>query len=246
MKSTYNQKVFGLMLIVFLTVSISACSQKIFSHDSEFFRGEYCTVHVLRDDGSGEESTDVEFNGLQKKELSRGVAEKIEKLGGKGATSVKLGTAEYSLMVETPEGRKRSYGITAGSIEDVEELLGTNLMMPDGTEGTDELNYLLIMDPEFNEISINSVPLSWKDYRIEFSALLYRDKAPTFLRVGTLACAEPACYTESAIEEKHCDVIADKENDRAWLIMVEENVAYSYKVNFSDEKRIQEFLEELR
>ena len=234
------------MLIVFLTVSISACSQKIFSRDSEFFRGEYCTVHVLRDDGSGEESTDVEFNGLQKKELSRGVAEKIEKLGGKGATSVKLGTAEYSLMVETPEGRKRSYGITAGSIEDVEELLGTNLMMPDGTEGTDELNYLLIMDPEFNEISINSVPLSWKDYRIEFSALLYRDKAPTFLRVGTLACAEPACYTESAIEEKHCDVIADKENDRAWLIMVEENVAYSYKVNFSDEKRIQEFLEELR
>lgn len=246
MKSTYNQKVIGLMLIVFLTVSISACSQKIFSHDSEFFRGEYCTVHVLRDDGSGEESTDVEFNGLQKKELSRGVAEKIEKLGGKGATSVKLGTAEYSLMVETPEGRKRSYGITAGSIEDVEELLGTNLMMPDGTEGTDELNYLLIMDPEFNEISINSVPLSWKDYRIEFSALLYRNKAPTFLRVGTLACAEPACYTESAIEEKHCDVIADKENDRAWLIMVEENVAYSYKVNFSDEKRIQEFLEELR
>lgn len=246
MKSTYNQKVIGLMLIVFLTVSISACSQKIFSRDSEFFRGEYCTVHVLRDDGSGEESTDVEFNGLQKKELSRGVAEKIEKLGGKGATSVKLGTAEYSLMVETPEGRKRSYGITAGSIEDVEELLGTNLMMPDGTEGTDELNYLLIMDPEFNEISINSVPLSWKDYRIEFSALLYRDKAPTFLRVGTLACAEPACYTESAIEEKHCDVIADKENDRAWLIMVEENVAYSYKVNFSDEKRIQEFLEELR
>lgn len=246
MKSTYNQKVIGLMLIVFLTVSISACSQKIFSHDSEFFRGEYCTVHVLRDDGSGEESTDVEFNGLQKKELSRGVAEKIEKLGGKGATSVKLGTAEYSLMVETPEGRKRSYGITAGSIEDVEELLGTNLMMPDGTEGTDELNYLLIMDPEFNEISINSVPLSWKDYRIEFSALLYRDKAPTFLRVGTLACAEPACYTESAIEEKHCDVIADTENDRAWLIMVEENVAYSYKVNFSDEKRIQEFLEELR
>ena len=234
------------MLIVFLTVSISACSQKIFSHDSEFFRGEYCTVHVLRDDGSGEESTDVEFNGLQKKELSRGVAEKIEKLGGKGATSVKLGTAEYSLMVETPEGRKRSYGITAGSIEDVEELLGTNLMMPDGTEGTDELNYLLIMDPEFNKISINSVPLSWKDYRIKFSALLYRDKAPTFLRVGTLACAEPACYTESAIEEKHCDVIADKENDRAWLIMVEENVAYSYKVNFSDEKRIQEFLEELR
>lgn len=246
MKSTYNQKVIGLMLIVFLTVSISACSQKIFSHDSEFFRGEYCTVHVLRDDGSGEESTDVEFNGLQKKELSRGVAEKIEKLGGKGATSVKLGTAEYSLMVETPKGRKRSYGITAGSIEDVEELLGTNLMMPDGTEGTDELNYLLIMDPEFNEISINSVPLSWKDYRIEFSAWLYRDKAPTFLRVGTLACAEPACYTESAIEEKHCDVIADKENDRAWLIMVEENVAYSYKVNFSDEKRIQEFLEELR
>lgn len=246
MKSTYNQKVIGLMLIVFLTVSISACSQKIFSHDSEFFRGEYCTVHVLRDDGSGEESTDVEFNGLQKKELSRGVAEKIEKLGGKGATSVKLGTAEYSLMVETPEGRKRSYGITAGSIEDVEELLGTNLMMPDGTEGTDELNYLLIMDPEFNKISINSVPLSWKDYRIKFSALLYRDKAPTFLRVGTLACAEPACYTESAIEEKHCDVIADKENDRAWLIMVEENVAYSYKVNFSDEKRIQEFLEELR
>ncbi len=234
------------MLIVFLTVSISACSQKIFSHDSEFFRGEYCTVYVLRDDGSGEESTDVEFNGLQKKELSRGVAEKIEKLGGKGATSVKLGTAEYSLMVETPEGRKRSYGITAGSIEDVEELLGINLMMPDGTEGTDELNYLLIMDPEFNEISINSVPLSWKDYRIEFSAWLYRDKAPTFLRVGTLACAEPACYTESAIEEKHCDVIADKENDRAWLIMVEENVAYSYKVNFSDEKRIQEFLEELR
>lgn len=246
MKSTYNQKVIGLMLIVFLTVSISACSQKIFSHDSEFFRGEYCTVYVLRDDGSGEESTDVEFNGLQKKELSRGVAEKIEKLGGKGATSVKLGTAEYSLMVETPEGRKRSYGITAGSIEDVEELLGTNLMMSDGTEGTDELNYLLIMDPEFNEISINSVPLSWKDYRIEFSAWLYRDKAPTFLRVGTLACAEPACYTESAIEEKHCDVIADKENDRAWLIMVEENVAYSYKVNFSDEKRIQEFLEELR
>ena len=246
MKSTYNQKVIVLMLIVFLTVSISACSQKIFSRDSEFFRGEYCTVHVLRDDGSGEESTDVEFNGLQKKELSRGVAEKIEKLGGKGATSVKLGTAEYSLMVETPEGRKRSYGITAGSIEDVEELLGTNLMMPDGTEGTDELNYLLIMDPEFNEISINSVPLSWKDYRIEFSALLYRDKAPTFLRVGTLACAEPACYTESAIEEKHCDVIADKENDRAWLIMVEENVAYSYKVNFSDEKKIQEFLEELR
>ena len=246
MKSTYNQKVIGLMLIVFLTVSISACSQKIFSHDSEFFRGEYCTVYVLRDDGSGEESTDVEFNGLQKKELSRGVAEKIEKLGGKGATSVKLGTAEYSLMVETPEGRKRSYGITAGSIEDVEELLGINLMMPDGTEGTDELNYLLIMDPEFNEISINSVPLSWKDYRIEFSAWLYRDKAPTFLRVGTLACAEPACYTESAIEEKHCDVIADKENDRAWLIMVEENVAYSYKVNFSDEKRIQEFLEELR
>lgn len=246
MKSTYNQKVIVLMLIVFLTVSISACSQKIFSRDSEFFRGEYCTVHVLRDDGSGEESTDVEFNGLQKKELSRGVAEKIEKLGGKGATSVKLGTAEYSLMVETPEGRKRSYGITAGSIEDVEELLGTNLMMPDGTEGTDELNYLLIMDPEFNEISINSVPLSWKDYRIEFSALLYRDKAPTFLRVGTLACAEPTCYTESAIEEKHCDVIADKENDRAWLIMVEENVAYSYKVNFSDEKKIQEFLEELR
>ena len=246
MKSTYNQKVIVLMLIVFLTVSISACSQKIFSRDSEFFRGEYCTVHVLRDDGSGEESTDVEFNGLQKKELSRGVAEKIEKLGGKGATSVKLGTVEYSLIVETPEGRKRSYGITAGSIEDVEELLGTNLMMPDGTEGTDELNYLLIMDPEFNEISINSVPLSWKDYRIEFSALLYRDKAPTFLRVGTLACAEPACYTESAIEEKHCDVIADKENDRAWLIMVEENVAYSYKVNFSDEKKIQEFLEELR
>ena len=246
MKSTSNQKVIGLVLIAFSAFLISACGQNILFHDSELFRGEYCTVHVLRDDGSGEESTDVEFNGLQRKELNRGVAEKIEELGGKGATSVKLGTAEYSLIVETPEGRKRSYGITAGSIEDVEELLGTNLMMPDEAEGTDELNYLLIMDPEFNEISINSVPLSWKDYRIEFSAWLYRDKAPTFLRVGTLACAEPACYTESAIEEKHCDVIADKENDRAWLIMVEENVAYSYKVNFSDEKRIQEFLKELR
>lgn len=246
MKSTYNQKVIGLVLIAFSAFFISACGQNILFHDSEFFRGEYCTAHVLRDDGSGEESTDVEFNGLQKKELNRGVAEKIEELGGKGATKVKLGTGEYSLIVETPEGRKRSYGITAGSIEDVEELLGTNLMMPDGAEGTDEFNYLLIMDPEFNEISINSVPLSWKDYRIEFSAWLYRDKAPTFLRVGTLACAEPACYTESAIEKKHCDVIADKENDRAWLIMVEENVAYSYKVNFSDEKRIQEFLKELR
>ena len=246
MKSTYNQKVIGLVLIAFSAFFISACGQNILFHDSEFFRGEYCTAHVLRDDGSGEESTDVEFNCLQKKELNRGVAEKIEELGGKGATSVKLGTGEYSLIVETPEGRKRSYGITAGSIEDVEELLGTNLMMSDGAEGTDEFNYLLIMDPEFNEISINSVPLSWKDYRIEFSAWLYRDKAPTFLRVGTLACAEPACYTETDIEEKHCDVIADKENDRAWLIIVEENVAYSYKVNFSDEKRIQEFLKELR
>lgn len=231
--------------IALLCLFLSACGKNSFIiSGAELFRGKYCTVYSVRDDGSGKEGAEVEINGLEKKELDSDVIETIKKLGEKRAPSVKLGTIEYSLMVETPEGKKRSYGIPVESIEELEELLDTDLMLPDEATGEEKVNYLLIMDPESNKISISSVPLTWKDQSIEFSAWMYNDEAPDFLSVGSMDCAEPACYTETADGEQ-CDVIPDKERDKAWLILTADHVVYSYKVSFSDEKLIREFLESI-
>lgn len=233
----------SMALLCFL---LSACGKNPFiTGCAELFRGEYCTVYSVRDDGSGKEGAEVEINGLEKKELDSDVIERIKERGGKGARRVNLGTIEYSLMVVTPEGEKRSYGIPAESMEELEGLLDTDLMLPDEATGEERVNYLLIMDPESNEIRINSVPLTWKDQRIEFSAWMYNDEAPDFLNVGSMDCAEPACYTEMTTADEKCDVIADKEKDKAWLILTADHVVYSYKVSFSDEKLIREFLENI-
>lgn len=68
--------------------------------------------------------------------------------------------------------------IPAESMEELEELLDTDLMLPDEATGEEKVNYLLIMDPESNKISISSVPLTWKDQSIEFSSWMYNDEAP--------------------------------------------------------------------
>ena len=214
--------------IALLCLFLSACGKNSFiTSGAELFRGKYCTVYSVRDDGSGKEGVEVEINGLEKKDLDSDVTERIKERGGKSARRVNLGTIEYNLMVVTPEGEKRSYGIPAENMEELEELLDTDLM-----------------HPESNEICINSVPLDWKNQRIEFSAWMYNDEAPDFLRVGSMDCAEPACYMETADGEQ-CDVIADKEKDKAWLILTADHVVYSYKVSFSDEKLIREFLESI-
>ena len=226
---------------------LSACGKNSFiTSGAELFRGKYCTVYSVRDDGSGKEGAEVEINGLEKKDLDSDVTERIKERGGKSARRVNLGTIEYNLMVVTPEGEKRSYGIPVESIEELEELLDTDLMLSDEATGEEKANYLLIMDPESNGIRISSAPLDWKNQRIEFSAWMYNDAAPDFLSVGSMDCAEPACYTETADGEQ-CDVIADKEKDKdkAWLILTADHVVYSYKVSFSDEKLIREFLESI-
>lgn len=231
--------------MVLLCLLLSACGKNPFiTSGAELFRGEYCTVYSVRDDGSGKEGAEVEINGLEKKDLDSDVTERIKERGGKGAPSVNLGTIEYSLMVETPEGKKRSYGIPVESMEELEELLDTDLMLQDEATGEEKVNYLLIMDPESNKISISSVPLTWKDQSIEFSAWMYNDEAPGFLSVGSMDCAEPACYTET-VDGEQCDVIPDKERDKAWLILTADHVVYSYEVSFSDEKLIREFLESM-
>lgn len=231
--------------IALLCLFLSACGKNSFiTSGVELFRGKYCTVYSVRDDGSGKEGAEVKVNGLEKKDLDSDVTERIKERGGKGARSVNLGTIEYNLMVVTPEGEKRSYGIPAESMEELEELLDTDLMLPDEATGEEKVNYLLIMDPESNEISIRSAPLTWKDQNIEFSAWMYNDEAPDFLSIGSMDCAEPTCYTETADGEQ-CDVIADKERDKAWLILTADHVVYSYKVGFSDEKLIREFLESI-
>lgn len=231
--------------IALLCLFLSACGKNSFiTSGAELFRGKYCTVYSVRDDGSGKEGVEVEINGLEKKKLDSDVIERIKERGGKSARRVNLGTIEYSLMVVTPEGEKRSYGIPVESIEELEELLDTDLMLSDEATGEEKVNYLLIMDPESNEIRISSAPLDWKNQRIEFSAWMYNDAAPDFLSVGSMDCAEPACYTETADGEQ-CDVIADKEKDKAWLILTADHVVYSYKVSFSDEKLIREFLESI-
>lgn len=231
--------------IALLCLFLSACGKNSFiTSGAELFRGKYCTVYSVRDDGSGKEGAEVEINGLEKKDLDSDVTERIKERGGKSARRVNLGTIEYNLMVVTPEGEKRSYGIPVESIEELEELLDTDLMLSDEATGEEKANYLLIMDPESNEIRISSAPLDWKNQRIEFSAWMYNDAAPDFLSVGSMDCAEPACYTETADGEQ-CDVIADKEKDKAWLILTADHVVYSYKVSFSDEKLIREFLESI-
>lgn len=245
MKIRCSHNAIGGVSIVFLCLFLSACGKNPFiTGGAELFRGEYCTVYSVRDDGSGKEGAEVKINGLEKKDLDSDVTERIKERGEKGARSVNLGTIEYNLMVVTPEGEKRSYGIPAESMEELEELLDTDLMLPDEATGEEKVNYLLIMDPESNEISIRSAPLTWKNQRIEFSAWMYNDEAPDFLSVGSMDCAEPACYTETADGEQ-CDVIPDKERDKAWLILTEDHVVYSYKVSFSDEKLIREFLESM-
>lgn len=245
MKTPWSQSAIGGVSIVFLCLFLSSCGKNPFiTGCEELFRGEYCTVYSVRDDGSGKEGTEVEINGPEKKELDSDVTERIKERGGKGAPSVNLGTIEYSLMVETPEGKKRSYGIPVESMEELEELLDTDLMLPDEATGEEKVNYLLIMDPESNKISISSVPLTWKDQSIEFSAWMYNDEASDFLSIGSMDCAEPVCYTETANGEQ-CDVIADKEKDKAWLILTADHVVYSYQVSFSDEKLIREFLESM-
>ena len=244
MKTPWSQSAIGGVSVVFLC--LSACGKNPFiTGGAELFHGEYCTVYSARDDGSGKEGAEVKINGLEKKDLDSDVTERIKERGGKGARRVNLGTIEYNLMVVTPEGEKRSYGIPAESMEELEELLDTDLMLPDEATGEEKVNYLLIMDPESNEISIRSVPLTWKDQSIEFSAWMYNDEAPDFLNVGSMDCAEPACYTDTTTEGEKCDVIADKEKDKAWLILTEDHVVYSYKVSFSDEKLIREFLESM-
>ena len=121
MKTPWSQSAIGGVSIVFLCLLLSACGKNPFiTSGAELFRGKYCTVYSVRDDGSGKEGVEVKVNGLEKKDLDSDVTERIKERGGKGARSVNLGTIEYNLMVVTPEGEKRSYGIPAESMEELE------------------------------------------------------------------------------------------------------------------------------
>lgn len=85
MKTPWSQSTIGGVSIVFLCLFLSACAKNPFiTGGAELFRGEYCTVYSVRDDGSGKEGAEVEINGPEKKELDSDVIETIKSSERKG------------------------------------------------------------------------------------------------------------------------------------------------------------------
>jgi hypothetical protein len=238
------KKFAGISFLCFLLLSCVGCVRKLYD-------GEYIVVTGSK---SGQDGfsihTEYKPDALAASENGDALCRMIEKNATVRGGSITLSDGSkisLNITVQTPSGengRTEMYGISAPSIEVLEDKLGVQLLKPEGLqEEATGRNYAVTAEPDFREISIQSVPVPWGDETVVTEAVIFPRQAGTKVADDTVKADVKALRMNSEGGIKADVLIQD--SSRSHIILHSDGVLYEYTLSSGEKEMIQKFLDSL-
>lgn len=184
---------------------------------------------------------------LETMEEGQAVCEAVSKKAARGGCLTLSDGQKISLdqTAMTPEGQHREalYGMTAPSLGALEEILGVDLLEPEGLreEGAGRV-YALTADPDFSSITITSEALPWKGQMLTMGVTLFPNSAGQRIADDT-AETEPSFCELQGPGACRADVMLLP--DRAGIVLSANQILYEYTLSSGEKETVQDFLDSL-
>ena len=238
------KKFAGISFLCLLLLSCLGCARKLYD-------GEYIVVTGSKRDG-GQSSIHTEYKpaALAVSEngdvLCRMIEQKAEYRGG----SITLSDGSkidlnVTIQPATGENAETSmYGVSAPSVGTLDDMLGIRLLVPDGLrEEAAGSNYAVTADPDFRQVSITSVPVSWEDVTVITKAVIFPREAGSLAADDTVGSDVGALRLKSA-GGLQADVLI-QDSSRSRIILRSDGVLYEYTLSSGEKEMIQKFRDSL-
>lgn len=146
----------------------------------------------------------------------------------------------------TPDGQSTEmiYGKGASSLSDYNDQLGIHLLIPEGLQESDAINYALTADTEFETVSITSVAEPWNDQTVTMSISLFPIEC--VIQSDGITVEQPVFKQIVSDQQLEADVILDEDQLLSYITVVYDNVLYEYRLSSANETDILAFLNDLK
>lgn len=243
----FRQSYRGIMWLVLCAVglSVAGCARSQGEID-----GHYYTAHMASD-GTGKYDVTKTYKQAEIGVVSSG-SEIIDQIKENANTRSRIvlsdgSRIELSVTRVTPNGQSTessSYGMSASSLATYNDQLGLHLLIPDGLQEPNGINYALTADSEFEMVSITSVAEFWNDETVTMDIYLFPNACT--LQSGGITAGQPTYQEFTSDQQLKADVILDEDRSCSYITVVCDNILYEYRLSSADEVDVCTFLNDLR
>lgn len=237
----------GICVLVLLPFLLAGCAA---GSTKKLYAGSYVTVTETSGKG-GESTIHVAYSQDAVAAMENGealcetIAENAQHEGGTITLSDgRKISLDLTVQMSSGQSSESMYGMTASSLQMLEDALGTEFLIPEGLQEEKTGNqYALTADPDFDSIAITSVSMPWETYTAFVEMDIFPIQSGSKVTDDSAESA-PECRRMESAGGLAADVLVSGPS-KAQLILRKDGVLYDYTLSSGEDKTIQEFLDSL-